>query len=664
MSFLQPAMLFALPVIALPIIIHLINQRRFQTIRWAAMMFLLAANRMSRGYARLRQWLILAARTLAVAGLILAVSRPLASGLLGLAGGGRVDTTIILLDRSPSMQQRGSDGRSKLEAGRAQLVQALGMLRSNHWVLIDSASNTAREIDSPAALGNLTETEGVGATADLPAMLQAASDYIRDNRPSRSEVWIVSDVRQSDWNSDSGRWPALRETFLESPHPVRFHLLAYADPAPENRSVRVTGARRVESAAGVDLLLSLRIEQSAKVDGKVTLPVTLEIDGARSEITAEMTASELDVKDYSIPLDGKQVRGWGKVSIPADANPADNECYFVFDRPPPRRTVVVADDANAVAPLELAAGISPDSAVACTTETIGPDQVGGVDWKDVALLLWQSSLPQGEAATAIKSFLDRGGQVIFFPPASPGSEEFAGVAWKGWEELPEETPVTSWVGDQDLLANAKSGAALPVGQLQVTRYCTLSGDHTSLATLKGGAPLLARALTDRRNVYFCATSTGPAESSLARDGVVLYVLVQRALASGASSLGTARTLVAGGVAAAVAADWRLLSDSGDSLSTAYAYQPGAYEQGETLLAVNRSEEEDRPAVVPAAKVATLFDRLDFDRVEGQSAGSSPLIQEIWRLFLAAMMAALVVEACLCLPRITPQGSRLEAPKAV
>jgi len=28
MSFLQPAMLFALPAIALPIIIHLINQRR------------------------------------------------------------------------------------------------------------------------------------------------------------------------------------------------------------------------------------------------------------------------------------------------------------------------------------------------------------------------------------------------------------------------------------------------------------------------------------------------------------------------------------------------------------------------------------------------------------------------------------------------------------
>ena len=113
MSFLQPAMLLALPVIALPIVIHLINQRRFQTVHWAAMHFLLAANRMSRGYARLRQWLILAARTLAVAGLIFAISRPLSSGWLGLAGGGRVDTAIILLYRSPSMYQFGPGCFSK-----------------------------------------------------------------------------------------------------------------------------------------------------------------------------------------------------------------------------------------------------------------------------------------------------------------------------------------------------------------------------------------------------------------------------------------------------------------------------------------------------------------------------------------------------------------------
>src|SRR5215469_752999 len=145
MSFLQPMLLAALPLVALPIIIHLINQRRYQTVRWAAMMFLLAANRMSRGYARIRQWLIMAFRMAAIAALVFAVSRPLAGGWLGLAGGGRADTTIVVLDRSPSMQQGAAGaGGSKLDTGRRQLAQTLATLGSSRWVLIESATNRPR----------------------------------------------------------------------------------------------------------------------------------------------------------------------------------------------------------------------------------------------------------------------------------------------------------------------------------------------------------------------------------------------------------------------------------------------------------------------------------------------------------------------------------------
>ena len=64
MGFLQPLALIALPLVALPIIIHLINQHRHRTIPWAAMMFLMTAKRMSKGMARLRHFLILLMRVL------------------------------------------------------------------------------------------------------------------------------------------------------------------------------------------------------------------------------------------------------------------------------------------------------------------------------------------------------------------------------------------------------------------------------------------------------------------------------------------------------------------------------------------------------------------------------------------------------------------------
>ncbi len=161
MSFLQPWMLFALPLVLLPIIIHLINQWRYQTKRWGAMMFLLQANRMDRGYARLRQWLILAMRCLAIAGLLFAVARPLASGLLGWTGGGKADTTIVLLDRSPSMQQTGVSGQSKLDTGRRQMADALRTLGSTRWVLIDSTSDGAEDVYIDGCFGRLAGDDGV-----------------------------------------------------------------------------------------------------------------------------------------------------------------------------------------------------------------------------------------------------------------------------------------------------------------------------------------------------------------------------------------------------------------------------------------------------------------------------------------------------------------------
>ena len=104
MNFLQPLVLIGLPLMLLPIIIHLINQQRHRTMPWAAMMFLMTAKRMSRGMARIRHILILLMRTLAIAALIFAISRPLSGGWLGSIGLAKPDVTMVLLDRSASME--------------------------------------------------------------------------------------------------------------------------------------------------------------------------------------------------------------------------------------------------------------------------------------------------------------------------------------------------------------------------------------------------------------------------------------------------------------------------------------------------------------------------------------------------------------------------------
>ena len=109
MSFLQPALLWGLLAVSIPIIIHLLNRRRHRTVKWAAMDFLLKATRESRGKKKIKHLIILTCRALAVAALVFAIARPLLGGFLGF--GATVDTVVLILDRSASMERSEADGQ-------------------------------------------------------------------------------------------------------------------------------------------------------------------------------------------------------------------------------------------------------------------------------------------------------------------------------------------------------------------------------------------------------------------------------------------------------------------------------------------------------------------------------------------------------------------------
>ena len=665
MSFLQPWMLWGLPFIALPLIIHLINQRRFQTIQWAAMMFLLAAHRMARGYSRLRQWLIMLFRMLAIAGLLFAVSRPLASGWLGLAAGGKPDTTIVLVDRSPSMQQRGAGtGDSKLETGKKQLVQTLQTLGSTRWVLIDSANHEPREIDSPAAIATSPSTGPASSSADLPMMLQSAHDYIRDNRVGRTEIWICSDLRENDWTAESSRWSTLRDAFLEFPQGVRFHLLSYPQLPATNTSIRVTDAKRQKTSDGAELLVSLKISREGPEDQKVEIPVEFDIEGARSIVKVELNGPTTELKDHRIPLELSKERGWGRVSIPADSNPADDDFYFVFDNPPARKTIIVAEEPQVERPLQLAAAIPPGPSFVCEAEVVGLEQLSTIDWDQVSLVLWQSPLPIDSEADLLQSFIDRGGQVVFLPSRNPGSHEFLGIRWNDWVSSNDSIPIETYRGDADLLSRTLSGASLPVGQLEIFQYCVLSGDHTPLATLKGGATLLARVPTKRGGAYFWTTTPAARDSSLAAEGVVLYAFIQRAISAGAVVLGKARQLDAGEAQGETPSSWSTVTEGDQGLSTESLYHRGVYSAGDRLLAVNRPANEDDARVLGESRLGELFRGLNFVRVDDSAGSLSSLIQEIWRVFLMTMLISLIAEAALCLPKVSKTSAATRTTGAV
>jgi hypothetical protein len=91
-------------------------------------------------------------------------------------------------------------------------------------------------------------------------------------------------------------------------------------------------------------------------------------------------------------------------------------------------------------------------------------------------------------------------------------------------------------------------------------------------------------------------------------------------------------------------------DVGDTLSSEYAWHAGAYENQGRYLAINRPPSEDQIDVVDDKRLEQLFAGLKFSRVDDQAGSLAGIVREIWQMFLLAMIAAMLIEAVLCLPR--------------
>src|SRR5438067_128206 len=324
MTFLQPFILWGLPLALLPLLIHLLNRMRYRTTRWAAMSFLFSANRASTRWAKLRQFLILACRVLALLALILAVARPLAGGWLGWALSPSPDVILILLDRSASMEMHDSaNTTTRREQALRALASAAGTYAErSRFVLIENALRKPHEIANPSVLPQLPMTGATDTTADIPAMLDIAADWLAHNKTGLSEIWIASDLQRTNWQAESSRWPPLATRLAALPQGVRVRLLALTQTSGQNNSVSITELRRRDRAGQPQLDLTLDIERAETAPA--SLPVTITLNDTRSNFDVALQGQSTRIHRV-LPLDAARGEtGWGKIEIPADANARDN----------------------------------------------------------------------------------------------------------------------------------------------------------------------------------------------------------------------------------------------------------------------------------------------------------------------------------------------------
>ena len=122
MQFKHPELLYALILLVIPFIVHLFKLRKFKKEAFTNVKFLKKVVQENRKSNQLKKWLILTARTLALAFLILAFAQPfIPSGKTSK----KSIATLVYLDNSFSMQLRGEHG-PLLQHNIQQLLENTG----------------------------------------------------------------------------------------------------------------------------------------------------------------------------------------------------------------------------------------------------------------------------------------------------------------------------------------------------------------------------------------------------------------------------------------------------------------------------------------------------------------------------------------------------------
>src|SRR2546423_8673983 len=192
-----------LGLVSIPIIIHLLNRRRYKVVNWAAMEFLLRAMRKNRRRLRFEQWMLLATRCLLVFLLGLALARPLGCENASVAGiGGRTGLNVFVIDNSYSMAYqagRPSGARTHLEQARKIARALIERLNSGgESVAIITAGRPAAALpgfEKPsynltAAASAVERVEQTYGSTDLLGALQMAIRVAQEEnrQPSRTST--------------------------------------------------------------------------------------------------------------------------------------------------------------------------------------------------------------------------------------------------------------------------------------------------------------------------------------------------------------------------------------------------------------------------------------------------------------------------------------------
>jgi hypothetical protein len=333
-GFMNVAMLVGLAAVAIPVIIHLLNRRRYDVVDWGAMQFL-QISETTRRRLLLEELLLLLLRMGLIALMVLALAAPwAASSVFAKLGAPTNRDVVLVFDGSYSMGFAGA-GKTPHDAAKEWALAFVGQLAVQDSVaVLQAKQQVVPVLGEPTvdlakvrkAIVDLPQPRG---GCDWPQALQAAHKILAQSKRPQRDIILLTDGQRFGWADEKSlvHWELLADQLRGQPGErptIRVINLDPDRPAdPPNWSLATLTASRAVASAGQEIQFRTALQLRGQDKYEPPYRLRLEVDGGQER------------RDLPFPATARLEKGQVSLSFKQRFKTAGSHLVSVIVEPDP-----------------------------------------------------------------------------------------------------------------------------------------------------------------------------------------------------------------------------------------------------------------------------------------------------------------------------------------
>ena len=526
MRFLDPGFLFALLAIAIPIIIHLFNFRKFKKVYFSNVRFLKFVQIQTSSRQHLKDRLILASRILALAFLVFAFAKPYISNP-DQKNVYQQQVISIFVDNSYSMEAVNTEGTLLDESKRRakEIASAYSLNDKFQLLTNDFEGKFQRLLNYDEFLTAVDEVQVSASNRDLSQIIRRQEDVFLKEPNSRKTIYIISDLQEN----------ILPQAPVQADTSITVRLVRLKANSQPNVSIDSVWFTSAIHKPGDSEQMVVKLRNNSDEDA-VNIPIRITINKqqkALGSLTIEPRATSTDTLSFS----GLRA-GWqeGEIEITDFPVVFDDRFYFSFNVQQSIPLLIInGGDENEY----LNSVYRSDVFFTVTNVSSGNINYAGLSKYPFLILNEVGQISEG-LIQQLREYVNKGGSLMIYPELAGDQQGLKKLLQNLGTDFPAEVVTAetkvSFMNLQHsifkgVFENIPKNIDLPVAK-KYLRYSNQNNTtKQSILEFPAKVTFLSEYRLGRGTIYLSAVPLNPESSNFARHSIFVPIMYQTALLS-------------------------------------------------------------------------------------------------------------------------------------